>query len=206
MMTVNRDALSATPSRLVLVAAALALLACDPPGAGTKKTDAKAQGAKGGKADKGDKADEGAAGEAEAGAAEAGAAGAGAAVEQSQGECIAACDAAESSEDDKATCRLRCKNAHGGAKEPTAVGRYMGCFDGCADKSETDRATCEKNCAASVTAGAGAPEASKCARSCLESLGSCLGPCEGKGEDDRATCQLQCKSSADKCVAGCDAG
>jgi hypothetical protein len=187
--------------------AALLLLAgaCDP--TAVSKDDKAKEGEKGEA-----KADDAKAGEK---AADAGEAAAEAGAEKAGGEvtldaCLGECEAAEGmSEDDRATCRLRCKNTHGAeggadTKHPV-VGAYYGCFDECAGKSPTDRATCEKNCAASVTAGSGDPAKSVCPRGCLESLGSCLAPCEAKGEDDKATCRKQCEVIGTKCVEGCGA-
>ena len=119
--------------------------------------------------------------------------------------CLSQCEGADLSEDNLATCRLQCKNAHGAAeRRNSTVGAYFACFDDCATKSEDNRATCEKNCATSVTAGGGDPAKSECPRGCVETLGGCLGPCEAKGADDKATCQKQCEVAATSCVEGCE--
>ncbi|PRQ05790.1 hypothetical protein ENSA5_01100 [Enhygromyxa salina] len=120
--------------------------------------------------------------------------------------CLAECESAILSDDNRATCRLQCKTTHGadaGPEQPV-VGAYFGCYDSCAAKPPTDRATCHMNCAASVTAGSGEPGMAVCPRACVETLGGCLGPCEDKsGADDQATCRKQCEALANKCVAGC---
>lgn len=115
--------------------------------------------------------------------------------------CLVGCEQADLSDDDRATCRLRC----GGAIAPKhpILGAYLGCYDGCVGKSADDRPTCHKNCAASVTAGTGDPAASACPRGCTEAFGSCLSPCEGKTEDNAATCRKQCEVVAEKCVLAC---
>ena len=162
--------------------------------ADTAKTGEKADGA--GPADSASPADDGAKPEdAEATPPEA----------ETLDACLSQCEGADLSEDNLATCRLQCKNAHGAAdsRNPT-VGAYFACFDDCATKSEDNRATCEKNCAASVTAGGGDPAKSECPRGCVETLGGCLGPCEAKGADDKATCQKQCEVAATSCVEGCE--
>lgn len=163
-----------------------------------------------GKAEAGDKkAGDAKAGEAgEAAASEAGEAGEVAAAPATREGCLAECEQAILSDDNRATCRLRCKSAHGGddgdggTKHPT-VGAYFGCFDECGSKSETNRVTCRKNCATSVASGSGDPAASKCPRGCLEALGACLTPCADKGEDDAATCRKRCELTSTKCVTGC---
>jgi hypothetical protein len=121
--------------------------------------------------------------------------------EQTKEECLAGCERTDLSEDDSATCRLRC----GGALAPKhpVIGAYLGCFDGCAGKSADDQPTCHKNCAASVTAGTGDPATSVCPRGCTETFGSCLAPCEAKNEDDAATCRKQCEVLAEKCIVAC---
>ncbi|MCA9698602.1 MAG: hypothetical protein KC431_13835 [Myxococcales bacterium] len=190
-----------TAARLALVLTLTALAACDPPGDPAAGKDGKPGDDKTAKEGK-----QAAGGEAVAGG-EAGAAATGgtaaAPEEKTLGECLGNCEASDASEDDKATCRLRCKANFGeaGGKSET-VGRYQGCFDGCeTDKSATDKATCAKQCAGSVVAGS--EPADKCGRGCLETLGSCLLPCDEKGEDDAATCRCQCESAGDKCLGAC---
>lgn len=121
-------------------------------------------------------------------------------------DCLSGCDQAELSEDDRATCRVRCKNLAPGTATTSrhpVIGAYMGCFDGCAGKSADDRPTCHKNCAVSVTAGTGDPATSVCPRACTEAFGTCLSPCDDKSEDNAATCRKQCEVVAEKCVVAC---
>jgi hypothetical protein len=121
-------------------------------------------------------------------------------------DCLFGCEnGADMSEDDVATCRVRCKNnAPGGttSRHPI-IGAYLGCFDSCASKSDDDRPTCHKNCAVSVSAGTGDPATSVCPRRCTEAFGKCLTPCDEKSEDNAATCRKQCEVVAEKCVVGC---
>lgn len=196
-----------TPKQgIVLLSGLLALAgACDPQAEDGK--DGKAEAGKRG--DEQDAAAKAKAGEAAAGEAKGEAGEAKPEVEapaETLDGCLAECEQAILSDDNRATCRLRCKNVHGAgetASKHPVIGGYFGCFDGCAGKSETDRATCVKQCAASVTAGSGDPATSACPRACVESLGACLSPCEDKGEDDQATCRKQCEVIATKCVGAC---
>ena len=189
--------------------------ACDPTAivteGGKQDGEAKAGAAKAGEkaeadagAEAGDKA------EAEAGAGDKAEAQAGEKAEVAQAEvsldgCLAECEGKDLSEDDLATCRLRCKNVAGQAgDEHPMIGAYHACFDECATKGPDNRATCQKNCAASVTAGTGDPAKSDCPRACAETFGSCLSPCEDKSSpDDKATCTKQCDVDAAKCVDAC---
>lgn len=135
--------------------------------------------------------------------------------------CLAACNDAGSA-DDKATCRLNCRESDnldrrkvGAAEGPdrTSFHALHECRSKCSDPG--DLAGCANACLAQAARGepavsllpAGQAEALQvCAEGCLGTVMNCAVECDadaGQSADDRATCRLHCDAVGATCLGNC---